>query len=88
MDKVANFFQLKELWKKSDEAGRADIDKELSVLMDSMTPEEMNALVDGVERDFARMHEELKVRFYEDEQDEDEKDEDEDLNSSLNLNLN
>ena len=33
MDKTERFFELKELWKKSDEAHRVEIDKEISELL-------------------------------------------------------
>lgn len=58
MDKMKRFFELKELWKKSSEAERADIDRELTELMDSMNETELEALTTGVEHDFERIHRE------------------------------
>lgn len=58
MDKVKRFLELKELWKKSSEEERAEIDQELSTLMSSMDEIELKTLTLGVERDFVRMHKE------------------------------
>lgn len=58
MDKMKRFFELKELWKQSSEAERADIDRELTELMDSMNETELEALTTGVEHDFERIHRE------------------------------
>lgn len=58
MDKMKRFFELKELWKQSSEAERADIDQELTELMDSMNETELEALTTGVEHDFERIHRE------------------------------
>lgn len=59
MDKVKRFFELKELWKKSDESQRAEIDKEISSLMADLSPEEDTLLVEGVKEDFARIHKDI-----------------------------
>lgn len=60
MDKVKRFFELKQLWMKADESNRAEIDREMTELLDSMSPEESEMLVSGVSKDFERMHEEVK----------------------------
>lgn len=59
MDKVKRFFELKELWKKSDESQRAEIDKEISSLMAELSPEDDTLLVKGVQKDFARIHKDI-----------------------------
>lgn len=59
MDKVKRFFELKELWKKSDESQRTEIDKEISSLMADLSPEEDTLLVEGVKEDFARIHKDI-----------------------------
>lgn len=59
MDKVKRFFELKELWKKGDESQRAEIDKEISSLMAELSPEEDTLLVEGVQKDFARIHKDI-----------------------------
>ncbi len=59
MDKVKRFFELKELWKKTSEVERSDIDRELSDLMDSMNETERESLFEGVSDDFKRMREEV-----------------------------
>lgn len=58
MDKMKRFFELKGLWKQASEAERADIDRELTELMDSMNEAELETLTAGVGHDFERMHEE------------------------------
>lgn len=60
MDKMKRFFELKELWKQSSEAERADIDQELTELMDSMNETELEALTTGIEHDFERIHREAR----------------------------
>lgn len=60
MDKTKRFFELKELWKKSDETRRAEIDKEISALLASMNEEDDGKLLDGIKQDFARMHDDLE----------------------------
>lgn len=59
MDKVKRFFELKEIWKKTSEVERSDIDRELSDLMDSMNETERESLFEGVSDDFKRMREEV-----------------------------
>lgn len=56
MDKVKRFFELKELWKKSDESQRTEIDREMKSLLASFSPEDDALLKEGVEKDFARIH--------------------------------
>lgn len=56
MDKVKRFFELKELWKKSDESQRAEIDREMKSLLASFSPEDDALLKEGVQKDFARIH--------------------------------
>ena len=58
MDKMKRFFELKELWKQGSEAERANIDRELTELMDSMNETELEALTAGIIHDFERMHKE------------------------------
>ena len=60
MDKTERFFELKELWKKSDEAHRVEIDKEISALLASMNDEEDGKLLEGVKQDFAHIHNDLE----------------------------
>lgn len=57
MDKVKKFMQLKEQWKKASETERAEIDKEISVLLESMSENETSELEQTVSDDFKRMHE-------------------------------
>ncbi|MEY8587918.1 DUF5053 domain-containing protein [Phocaeicola sartorii] len=56
MDKVKRFFELKELWKKSDESQRAEIDREMKSLLASFSPEDDALLKEGVQKDFALIH--------------------------------
>lgn len=56
MDKVKRFFELKELWKKSDESQRTEIDREMKSLLAGFSPEDDALLKEGVEKDFARIH--------------------------------
>lgn len=56
MDKVKQFFELKKRWIKSNESERSKIDQEISELLDSFTPEEAEALEQGVSDDFANIH--------------------------------
>lgn len=60
MDKTERFFELKELWKNSDEAHRVEIDKEISALLESMSAEDDGKLLEGVKLDFAHIHNDLK----------------------------
>lgn len=60
MDKTERFFELKELWKKSDEAHRVEIDKEISALLASMDDEDDGKLLEGVKQDFAHIHNDLE----------------------------
>ena len=60
MDKTERFFELKELWKKSDEAHRVEIDKEISELLESMDTEDDERLLEGVKQDFANIHNKLE----------------------------
>ena len=60
MDKTGRFFELKELWKKSDEAHRVEIDKEISELLESMNTEDDERLLEGVKQDFANIHNKLE----------------------------
>lgn len=59
MDKIRRFFELKELWKRSDESQRAEIDKEISSLMADFSPEDDALLVEGVKEDFSRIHKDV-----------------------------
>lgn len=59
MDKVKRFFELKELWKKSDGSQRAEIDKEIKSLLDSFSPEDDALLTKGVQKDFSRIHKDI-----------------------------
>lgn len=60
MDKTERFFELKELWKKSDEAQRVEIDKEISALLASMDDGDDGKLLEGVKRDFSHIHNDLE----------------------------
>lgn len=60
MDKTERFFELKELWKKSDEARRAEIDKEISALLASMDGGDDEKLLEGIKQDFSHMHDDLE----------------------------
>nr|DAJ56294.1 MAG TPA: protein of unknown function (DUF5053) [Caudoviricetes sp.] len=60
MNKTERFFELKELWKNSDEAHRAEIDKEISALLSSMNEGDDQELLDGVKKDFEHIHEDLE----------------------------
>ncbi|MDR0939912.1 MAG: DUF5053 domain-containing protein [Mediterranea sp.] len=60
MDKTTRFLELKELWKKSDEARRAEIDKEIAALLDSMGEKDIDSLTEGVKLDFARIHADME----------------------------
>ena len=51
MDNVKHFFELKELWKKSSESERAELDKEIKVLLAAFT-----------EEDTARLAQEISTR--------------------------
>lgn len=59
MDKVKRFFELKELWKKSDGSQKAEIDKEIKSLLDSFSPEDDALLAKGVQKDFSRIHKDI-----------------------------
>lgn len=56
MDKVRHFFELKKRWVKSNESERIQIDQEICELLDSLTPEEVEALEQGVSDDLANIH--------------------------------
>lgn len=60
MNKTEHFFELKELWKNSDEAQRAEIDKEISALLDSMNDSDDQSLLESVKKDFEHIHEDLE----------------------------
>jgi len=60
MDKTERFFELKELWKKSDEAHRVEIDKEISTLLASMDDKDDGKLLEGVKQDFSHIHDDLE----------------------------
>ena len=60
MDKTERFFELKELWKNSDEAHRVEIDREISALLESMSAEDDGKLLEGVKQDFTHIHNDLK----------------------------
>ena len=60
MNKTERFFELKELWKNSDEAQRAEIDKEISALLDSMNDSDDQSLLESVKKDFEHIHEDLE----------------------------
>lgn len=60
MNKTERFFELKELWKNSDEVRRAEIDKEISALLDSMNDNDDQALLQGVKEDFEHIHKDLE----------------------------
>ncbi len=60
MDKVKRFFELKELWKKSPENERTEIDSQLTDLMESLDDAEQEALNAAISNDFSRMKEEAK----------------------------
>ena len=60
MNKTERFFELKELWKNSDEAQRAEIDKEISALLDSMNDSDDQSLLESVRKDFEHIHEDLE----------------------------
>lgn len=49
MDKVQQFFHLKELWKHTPEAERPAIDRELTDLLDGMTESEFDLLAQAIE---------------------------------------
>ena len=57
MDKAKKFMELKEQWKKASETERAEIDKEISSLLESMSESETSELEKNVSEDFKRMHE-------------------------------
>ena len=59
MDKVKRFFELKELWKKSDESQRTEIDKEMTSLLADFSSEDDVLLAEGVQKDFARIHKDI-----------------------------
>lgn len=48
--------ELKEQWKKASETERAEIDKEISALLESMSGNETSELEQVVSDDFKRMH--------------------------------
>jgi hypothetical protein len=56
MDKAKKFMKLKEQWKKASETERAEIDKEISALLESMSGNETSELEQTVSDDFKRMH--------------------------------
>lgn len=60
MDKVKRFFELKELWKRSNEAERSKVDEDINTLLNSMNEKEMEQLEVGVSADFQRIHKETK----------------------------
>lgn len=60
MNKTERFFELKELWKNSNEAQRAEIDKEISALLDSMNDSDDQSLLESVKKDFEHIHEDLE----------------------------
>lgn len=57
MDKAKKFMELKEQWKKASETERAEIDKEISALLESMSGNETSEFEQAVSDDFKRMHE-------------------------------
>lgn len=59
MDKVKQFFELKELWKQSSEAERPTIDRKITELMSHMTDSEIEQLTVGVQNDFDKIHNEV-----------------------------
>ena len=48
MDKVKRFFELKELWKKSDESERVELDKEIKALLATFTVEDNTILAEEI----------------------------------------
>ena len=56
MDKAKKFMKLKEQWKTASETERAEIDKEISALLESMSGNETSELEQAVSDDFKRMH--------------------------------
>lgn len=61
MDKVKQFFDLKELWKNSSETERTTIDAQISDLIESMDDRESEALAVGVQKDFENIHAKASV---------------------------
>lgn len=61
MDKVKRFFELKELWKKSCEADRPALDRQINKLLDNMSEEETEQLALGVQNDFDNIHQEVSA---------------------------
>lgn len=61
MDKVKRFFELKELWKKSCEADRPALDRQINELLDNMSEEETEQLALGVQNDFDNIHQEVSA---------------------------
>lgn len=59
MDKAKRFFELKELWKQTNEAERPVIDRQITELLDSMNEAEAEELVAGVQNDFDTIHQEI-----------------------------
>lgn len=59
MDKTKKFMELKEQWKKASETERAEIDKEISALLESMSENETLELEQTVSDDFKRIHEDV-----------------------------
>ena len=59
MDKVKQYFELKERWKRTPETERSTIDAELTALMTSMTDQDVERLTIAVKDDFERIHEEV-----------------------------
>lgn len=59
MDKAKRFFELKELWKQSNETERPAIDRQITELLDSMNETEAEQLAVGVQNDFDAIHQEI-----------------------------
>lgn len=59
MDKAKRFFELKELWKQTNEAERPVIDRQITELLDSMNEAEAEELAAGVQNDFDTIHQEI-----------------------------
>lgn len=59
MDVQERFLSLKEQWKRADEEGRKQIDKEMDAFLGSLDEQQSLELQAAVEKDFERMHRDI-----------------------------
>ena len=60
MDAKTRFLELKQAWKKADEAKRPQIEQETDSFLESLSDEEKNAVFEAIDEDFKAMHKEVE----------------------------